>query len=97
MAAAAAAAARPFRRSQAIETWCGGGGGGAEPRAPHVVGSLCGPLVGPVWAAMLEELGLQEHARTLRPLQMLLAIHNGQLTSMDEACDDGANPSPDRL
>ena len=48
---------------------------------------------GAAWEAMLAELDLEEHAESLRPLQMLLAVHDGQTTPLDQATDRNERPA----
>lgn len=41
----------------------------------------------------MAELDLEEHAESLRPLQMLLAVHDGQTTPLDQATDRNERPA----
>lgn len=63
-----------------VEVWCAA-------NAPKVSDSFCPPTTPGAWTHMLRELQLVEYAEALRPLQMLLAVHDGQLTALDEMMD----------
>ena len=79
-----------FLRSAAIWTgvksWCTAHG------AMHVAHSLCPPAQPDDWTGFIDALGLHEHDEALLPLKALYAVHNGQMTELDEAMDNERHP-----